>query len=103
MEGYNEIAALMAAYPSLAIFRRFQTLNVRDLLITQGELIHLEAEYKAIVLADRGSGDQERINLQFDIDALESSAEHPERDDQWVKTLEIRAKLKEHRKSGNDI
>ena len=89
---------LMAAYPSLAIFRRFLTLNVRDLLITQGELIHLEAEYKDIVLEDDRSGDSQRINLQYDIGALEGSAEDHERKQQWEVTLKLRAKLKEHRK-----
>ncbi len=96
MEGYNELAALMATYPVLAIFRRFLLLNVRDLLIIQGELTHLEAEYKDVVLEDCGSGDPQRINLQYDIGALEESAEDPERKHQWELTLKIRAKLKEH-------
>ena len=99
MEGYNELAALMAAYPSLAIFRRFLPLNIRDLLIAQGELIHLEAKLRNIVREDRGSGDQDLIDLQYDIGALQRSGEDPERKHQWETTHEIRAKLKEHRKS----
>ena len=97
MEGYNELAALMAAYPSLAIFRRFLPLNIRDLLIAQGELIHLEAKFKNIVREDRNSGNPELIKLQYDIGALEGSAEDSARKHQWQTTMELRAKLKEHR------
>ena len=96
MEGYNELAALMAAYPSLAIFRRFQILYVRDLLVMQAELIHLEAELKDIILEDRSSGNQERINLQLLVCALQDSANETERKHQWKKTLVIRGKLKQY-------
>ena len=98
MKGYNELAALMAAFSGLAIFRRFLALNIRDLLITQGELVHLEANLKRTVDQDHASGDRERVNLQFDIEALLDSAEDPEKNNQWERTVEIRTKLKEHRK-----
>ncbi|KAL9080457.1 MAG: hypothetical protein Q9157_000771 [Trypethelium eluteriae] len=51
MEGYAKIAQLMGAYPEFAIFRRFRTLNMQNLLYLQAELMHLETEL-AIIASD---------------------------------------------------
>src|ERR1700754_197450 len=96
MNGYNELAGLMASHSSVNIFRRFRLLNTRNLLCLQGELLHLEADLIDIVRDDNASGDSEKIRLQFDLDALINSAGDPDRKPQWEKTMEIRIKLKEY-------
>ncbi len=40
--GYTALALLMGRVPEVAIFRRFSTLNARNLLYLQAELVQLE-------------------------------------------------------------
>ena len=53
MEGYKKIAGIMAQHHDLAILRRFNTLNMKDLLYRQAELVHLESELHCIAEDDR--------------------------------------------------
>jgi hypothetical protein len=71
-------------------------LNACDLLCLQAELLHLEADLKDIIRDNNASGDPEKIELQFDLDALINSATDASKKHLWEKTLEIRAKLKEY-------
>jgi hypothetical protein len=46
MEGYAKVAHLMGTHGEFGIFRRFQTLNMQNLLYLQAEITHLEAELR---------------------------------------------------------
>ena len=90
MRGYAKVAQLMASHNELAIFRRFQELNMRNLLYLQAELSHLEAELRDIVEADTKY--PECANNSYDWWSL-TQAEDCGGAEQWDKILEIREKL----------
>jgi hypothetical protein len=58
--GHERLASFMGLLPETAIFRRFATLNVKNLLYYQAELAYLERRLKAIAEEDRQSGDKYR-------------------------------------------
>lgn len=98
MNGYNTMTGLMVSFPSVAVFRRFLPLNVRNLLYLQAELVYLEADLKGAILADARSGEGHNNACQFSVEALMSLANDPKRYTQKDKTLQIRQKLKEYSK-----
>jgi len=53
-QGYSYLAQTMSAHSELAIFRRFNTLNLQNILYLQAELTYLEKELKELVERDRG-------------------------------------------------
>jgi len=53
--GYPKLAEKMKIYPTVAIFRRFNALNARNLLYIQSELSHYENELKKLELLDSQS------------------------------------------------
>ena len=57
-EGYPKLAALQGTYPQLGIYRRFSTLNARNLLYLQAELVILEANLNQFTKKDCVSEDQ---------------------------------------------
>jgi len=70
MEGYTKLAALMGAYPEVAIVRRFAALQMQRILYLQAELVDLESQLRDIEEGDRLSGDEERQDCAFDWLAL---------------------------------
>ncbi|TVY33855.1 hypothetical protein LSUB1_G007853, partial [Lachnellula subtilissima] len=54
-EGYPRLAALQGTYPQLGIYRRFATLNARNLLYLQAELLDLETSLNEYTKEDGGS------------------------------------------------
>ena len=58
--GYHRLASVMGLFPDLAIFRRFATLNVQNILYLQAELVDLEKTLEETALADSLSGDINR-------------------------------------------
>jgi len=93
MEGYSKIASLMSHHDELAIFRRFGTLNLQNLLYLQAELTHLEEDLRKIV-----ANDQAHPGRQFHTKYWYSLAhsENDEEKEQWDKVLQIRETLKEY-------
>jgi hypothetical protein len=91
MEGYEKIAGLMARHHDLAILRRFNTLNMKDLLYRQAELVHLESELYCIAEGDQGIPD--RTFYARDWCSLAES-EDDDKKRQWLKMLQIQEKLK---------
>ncbi|PMD64443.1 uncharacterized protein K444DRAFT_520979 [Hyaloscypha bicolor E] len=91
MEGYEKIAGIMAQHHDLAILRRFNTLNVKDLLYRQAELVHLESELHCIAEDDQGIPD--RAFYARDWWSLAESEDDNEKR-QWSKMLQIQEKLK---------
>ena len=57
MDGYDKLAAFIAADNGLIICRRFSILNAKNLLYLQAELVNLEAELRDIVAEVKTSGD----------------------------------------------
>ena len=91
MEGYAKVAKLMGAHSEFAIFRRFQTLNMQNLLYMQAEIIHLEADLREIVREDARYVSRE--NFPHDWFSLAMGEEEEGGTEQWNKVLEIREKL----------
>jgi|SRR5450432_1275086 hypothetical protein len=93
MEGYAKIASLMSHHRELAIFRRFGTLNLQNLLYLQAELTHLEEDLEELV-----EKDQTELSRLFYTKHWYSLAhsEDDEEKEQWDKVLQIREKLKEY-------
>ncbi len=90
MEGYPTIAQIMSNHDELAIFRRFTELNVLNLLYSQAEIIHLEAELEGLRAVDKSY--PERAAYHRDWWSLAHS-EEDEHKEQWQKVLEIRENL----------
>ena len=103
MDGYNSLAGWMSSYSSIAVFRRFMPLNVRNLLCLQAELVYLESDLKYLVAKDAASGIDEKSDYQYSIETLMKSPADPDHYTQKEKTLEIRAKLKEYSKSPGSL
>jgi hypothetical protein len=96
MDGYNKLAALFGTHHDLAIFRRFSILNAKNLIYMQGEIVHLEAELNTLACEDKGSKDLEKAEFEFCIHTLKGPHKCEDGDEQWLKILEIRQKLKEY-------
>jgi hypothetical protein len=93
MEGYPKIAQLMSQHGELAIFRKFGSMNMQNLLYLQAELTYLESDYQRLAMQDEACA--ERPYRSRDLWSLKQ----PDRDGttkQWDKFLEIREKLKEY-------
>lgn len=106
----------MGPYPQLAIFRKFGSLNMLNLLSLQAELTRLEKKLKATVKSDDKSvGEASKYSTSFlamlqqtDLSAADQSEEPgdpPEKPEQsglmpaqWRVILEIRRKLDEYSK-----
>jgi hypothetical protein len=97
-EGYPKLAALQGIYPQLGIYRRFATLNARNLLYLQAELVILESDLNKFTLKDYVSEDLtaklyhknwHRLNKRKD-GVLNS---------QYYTMLRVREKLKEYSKA----
>ena len=52
MEGYAKVAHLMSKYDELAVLRRFERLNIQNLLYAQAEIVHLEEGLAKLVARD---------------------------------------------------
>ncbi|CAG8960721.1 hypothetical protein HYFRA_00002257 [Hymenoscyphus fraxineus] len=62
MEGYPALTCLQGQYPELSIYRRFSSLNARNLLYLQAELVDLETELEKYTKEDCKS-DNEKTKL----------------------------------------
>ena len=99
MASYNKLAALMGDHQELAIFRRFQRLNVKSLLCMQAEILHLESELGILEMEDERSEDKTRSKLHQSVFNVKASC-GSESDVQWRKILEVREKLEQYSKLG---
>ncbi|EDN91968.1 predicted protein [Sclerotinia sclerotiorum 1980 UF-70] len=66
-EGYPKLAALQGTYSQLGIYRRFSTLNARNLLYLQAELVILEADLNQFTKNDYECLFQQRQLATFDL------------------------------------
>jgi hypothetical protein len=94
---YPKLSQFMGTYPADAIFRRFDALNVENLLYLQAELSHLERELQTV----RGEPVNGRPPLSsqswFDLSS-EMGPEHPS----WTVLKDIRSKLHEYSESPHE-
>lgn len=98
-EGYPKLAWRMGNVPDLAIFRRFQALNLQNLLYLQAELVHLEDQLKHEAAADSQSASARCKLHSRDWFTLKNSHSFDDGDGkQWGIFLAIRSKLKEYSK-----
>ena len=95
MADYTRLAALIGTHRELAIVRHFASLNAKNILYLQAELVHLEAELKDIENENKFSGDAERAAFQVSLFDLKESSDS-NKDLQWRKVLEVRNKLREY-------
>lgn len=95
MEGYQRLAALMGSLDEFAIFRRFRSLNMQNILYLQAEIMHLEEEL--LELSKRDVIHPSRTYHHKDWWSLANGEEAADQD-QWKKVLEIREKLKVYSK-----
>ncbi|KAI4103509.1 MAG: hypothetical protein LQ339_004234 [Xanthoria mediterranea] len=99
MEGYPKLASLMGACPEVAILRRFGSLNARNLLYLQAELVALEETLRACTERNNASNDADRIRSARDwytLSRLGNNGSNVGAGEEWWTMLEIRKKLKEY-------
>ena len=84
----------MGPYPEVAVFRRFGSLNMLNLMSCQAELIQLEDQYRVICEVDDTSSSETLNMLSSDFHLLrESKAPN---DTQKAMLSQIRSKLFEY-------
>ncbi|KAF2439438.1 hypothetical protein P171DRAFT_369901 [Karstenula rhodostoma CBS 690.94] len=96
--GFPMLAGEMEQSPETAIFRRFASLNARNLLYLQQELIDMENRLKQLEYRDSVSDKGWRKHYAKNSASLRGSIAF---DDpaQWTLMLQIREKLKEYNKT----
>ncbi|EON62157.1 hypothetical protein W97_01376 [Coniosporium apollinis CBS 100218] len=90
--GYPRLAHWVGREPSFAIFRRFATLNAKNILYLQAEIAYLELELDELERLNSDDCGSLQTHLQGLLSAPEGSSGHK----QMQKMLEIRGKLKEY-------
>ncbi|KAL8940199.1 MAG: hypothetical protein Q9216_002950 [Gyalolechia sp. 2 TL-2023] len=92
MSDYNRLASMIARHGEAAVFRRFDALNIKNLLYMQAELVHLEAELHQIETDARSSADPSKNLYPFSVYDLRDSASTG-LVMQWTKHQEIQSKI----------
>lgn len=95
MADYNRLASMFAAHGEIALFRRFDTLNMKSLLYMQAELVHLEAELHQIENDDKSSPNPEKLKHPFSVYDLKHLASTMQ-SSQWEKYKEIQEKIQNY-------
>ena len=93
--GYAKVAGLISTFPELANFRRFQALNIQNLLYMQAEIAHLESDLKD--LATEGLVVGNNHDHHYDWWSL-AHCESESAQRQWHLIQDIRAKLEKYSK-----
>ncbi|KAL8790942.1 MAG: hypothetical protein Q9213_000367 [Squamulea squamosa] len=92
MADYNRLTRVIANHGEMSIFRRFDTLNLKNLLYMQAELVHLEADLERLEKADRDSTDPREKNHRYFVLDLKESGSMVE-GSHWEKYQEIQQKI----------
>lgn len=95
--GYHRLADLMGQYTEAAIFRRFSSANILNLLSLQSELIDLQVEFRDICVEDDMSTDLDERQFSTWFHKLRNSKTGA-KNLQYQKLGEIRGKLAEYSK-----
>jgi hypothetical protein len=98
--GHERLASIMGLIPETAIFRRFATLNAKNILYYQAELAYLERRLKRVAEQDRMSDDEIRQQYCQAWFLVSHSNKHPNGSPkQWEIFERIRKILHEYSKS----
>ncbi|KAL8701400.1 MAG: hypothetical protein Q9224_000520 [Gallowayella concinna] len=92
MADYHMLACMIAKHGEAAIFRRFDVLNIKNLLYKKAELVHLEAELQRIEKEEKSSTDLSTSAYPFSVYELLEAARSGS-GIQWIKYQEIQNKL----------
>ncbi|KAL8858580.1 MAG: hypothetical protein Q9178_004874 [Gyalolechia marmorata] len=92
MADYQKLAGMMANHGEVAIFRRFDKLNLKNLLYMQAELILLEAELHQMELDEKSAVNSSKPAYPFSVDNLREAA-CSGKVTQWTKYQEVQSKL----------
>lgn len=93
--GYQKLASLMGNYHETAIFRRFDSLSMLNVLSLQAELLALQDELGDICFEDESSDDPAANAFAVNFFALRES-EGGINDEQYQILIKIREKLREY-------
>ncbi|KAL8717935.1 MAG: hypothetical protein Q9225_004883 [Loekoesia sp. 1 TL-2023] len=92
MADYNRLTCMIAKHGEAAIFRRFDALNIKNLLYMQAELVHLEAELRQIEQDEKSSADPSMVGYPLSVYDLRDSVSTGHVT-QWTKYQEIQSKV----------
>jgi hypothetical protein len=96
-QGYHRLASLMGLVPEAAIFRRFATLNAKNLLYFEVELVWLEGQLDLTAEKDaRSSNETSREHSRNWYILSQSGDESGGEPPQWKIFMRIRRTLKEY-------
>jgi hypothetical protein len=99
MQGYQKFAAFLSSNRDFALLRKYDALQIKDLLFQQAELTHLEAQLENIIQEDEEAfekGEKGRSDLSLSWDKLKRSKDRMPDRLQYDKTMEVRKALKEY-------
>ena len=85
--GYPRLAALMGKEKDIAIFRRFDDLNILSLLSLQAEIVQLEKEFQIECAADELGGRQPALQFSSNFQLSRESHSEQTRRLQAIKSL----------------
>ncbi len=94
-EGYHALSKLMRFGRGMAIFKRFNELNAKNLLLMQAELLHMESKLNILHQAGEASSDPDWKTYDTDLSAL-LDASTPRGQMHRQLLFDIRDKLKEY-------
>lgn len=86
----------MSEHPEDAILRRFETLNLQNLLYLQAEIIGLQQDLRLLESENDSSTDPDVQRFALDWYSLAHLHDSDGAEKQWTKFLEVRAKLQEY-------
>ncbi|KAK3638735.1 hypothetical protein LTR56_012842 [Elasticomyces elasticus] len=91
--GYTALATVMGPFHRMRMYKRFAALSAHNLLLQQAEVLDLESQLQAQVIADR------KIGLPYERNArsmIESGRISDKSGHQWRLVLQIREKLSDY-------
>lgn len=87
MGDYTKLGSMIANHSEAAIFRRFDVLNIKNLLYMQAEIVDLEGQLHDL---ESGSGDPAKALAPLSVQELKEAALTHE-SMQWIKYKDIRS------------
>jgi hypothetical protein len=96
LKGYPRLASLMAKSTNLMIFRRFNNLNIFNLLSLQAELVDLEEQLKERWEDDDTSTDESEQQHSNYFKLIREPTDTQENKEQWKLILRIRDVLSKY-------
>ncbi|RYN61863.1 hypothetical protein AA0114_g475 [Alternaria tenuissima] len=96
--GYPKLAGRMGVMPEMAMFKRFGSLNARNLLYMQNELMYLEMQLKYVEAKDQASNVGKKNIYAYDFFWMKHSETDGQDNEQINLVMRMRKLLKEYSK-----